>query len=112
VGSAGHVVQFGASEVQNVNTLFFILGWDWYVFHKKHVETRYTEHVFLHVVGPMGHIVRFGASGVQNVNAQFLMLRWDWYGFHKNHVETRYAEHVFLHPVGPGPVVHFGASRV
>jgi hypothetical protein len=33
-GSTGHVVDSGASVVQNVNALFFMLSWDRYGFHK------------------------------------------------------------------------------
>jgi hypothetical protein len=50
VGSAGHVVHFGASGAQNVITLFFILGLDQYRFDKKHAGTHYAELVFLHPV--------------------------------------------------------------
>jgi hypothetical protein len=57
-------VHFGASQVQNVDALFFVLGWDRYGFHKNNVETRYAERVFLYVVGPTGHVVHLGASGV------------------------------------------------
>jgi hypothetical protein len=35
-----------ASGVQNVDALFFMLGWDRYGFHKKHVGTRYAKLVF------------------------------------------------------------------
>jgi hypothetical protein len=34
VGSTGHVVQCSASGAQNVDALFFLLGWDHYRFHK------------------------------------------------------------------------------
>jgi hypothetical protein len=50
VGSRGHVVHFGASGVQNIDALFFLLGWTWCGFHKELVGTRYTEVVFLHPV--------------------------------------------------------------
>jgi hypothetical protein len=37
MGFVGHVVHSTASLVRNVDTLFFIPGWDWYRFHKKSV---------------------------------------------------------------------------
>jgi hypothetical protein len=64
VGSVGHVVHCGASGVRNVDTLFFLLGWDQYRFQKKRVETRYAKVVFLHLVGYAGHVVHSGASDV------------------------------------------------
>jgi hypothetical protein len=39
-----------------------MLGWARYRFLRKHVGTRYTEHVFLHLVGYAGHVVHSGAS--------------------------------------------------
>jgi hypothetical protein len=48
VGSVGHVVCFGTSEVRNVDALFFMLIWDSERFHKKRIGTHYAEHVFFH----------------------------------------------------------------
>jgi hypothetical protein len=75
---------------RNVDTLFFMLGWDWYILHKKCDETRYAELVFLHGGwGVAGHVVHSGVSGTQNVDTLFVMLGWDRYGFYKNHVGRR-----------------------
>jgi hypothetical protein len=63
VGSVGHVVHYGASEAQNIDTLFFMLRWDRYVFRKTCAGTHYAEHVFLHPAGSVAHIVHSGASG-------------------------------------------------
>jgi hypothetical protein len=69
-----HSNVFGA---RNVDTLFFILEWDRYGFHKNSIGTSYVELMFLHPVGSAGHVVHFGASGSRNVNALFFMLGWD-----------------------------------
>jgi hypothetical protein len=74
VGSAGHVVHSGVSRVQNINALFFMLGWAWCVLHKKCAETRYVDLVFLHPVRSVGHVVLSGASGARNVDALFFIL--------------------------------------
>jgi hypothetical protein len=63
VGSVGHVVHFGACRARNVNTLFFMLRWDWCGFNKKCVITSKDELVVLHPVGSAGHVVHFGAPG-------------------------------------------------
>jgi hypothetical protein len=63
VGYTGHVLCSSVSGECNGDALFFMLGWDWYGFNKKHVETHDDELVFLHPLGPTGHVVHSGASG-------------------------------------------------
>jgi hypothetical protein len=50
-----------ASGAQNVDALFFMLGWDWCGFNKKRASICYAELMFLHPVGYAGHVVHFGA---------------------------------------------------
>jgi hypothetical protein len=71
----GHVVHSSAFEAQNIDTLFFVLGWIQYGFHKMRVGTCYAELLFF---------------------ALFFMVGWDRYGFDKKCTRTRYAEHAFL----------------
>jgi hypothetical protein len=63
VGSACHELHSGASGARDFDTLFFMLGWDLYIFDKKHVGTRYSGHMFLHLMGSAGHVVHSDASG-------------------------------------------------
>jgi hypothetical protein len=72
--STSRVVHSGGTGWQNVEALFFMLGWNRYEFHKKCTGTRYAELVFLHPVGYAGHVVHSSASGLRNVIALFFML--------------------------------------
>jgi hypothetical protein len=62
VGSAGHIVHSGASEEQNVDALFFMLGWDRCNFHRMRGGARYAKLLFLHPVGSADQVVHSGAS--------------------------------------------------
>jgi hypothetical protein len=72
----GHIVHSGACGAQNIDTLFFMLGWDRYGFNKKHAATCYAKLMFFHPVGSAAHVVHTGASRAQNVDALFFMLGW------------------------------------
>jgi hypothetical protein len=71
LGSVDHVVHSGASEVRNIDSLFFRLEWDRYGNHKNCVGTCYTEPLFLHAVGYAGHVVPFGASRERIIDTIF-----------------------------------------
>jgi hypothetical protein len=63
MGSTGHVVNSNAFVVQNVDALFFMIGWDTYGFDKRHTATCYAELLFLHLLASAGQVVHSGASG-------------------------------------------------
>jgi hypothetical protein len=67
----GYIVHSGASEARNVDTQFFMLGWDRYGFHKTCNGTHYADLLFLHPVGSAGHVVHFGASGERIIDTIF-----------------------------------------
>jgi hypothetical protein len=77
-----------ASGAQNINAIFFMLGWARCRFHQKHTRTRYTKLVFFHPVRSVGHVVHSSVLRARNVATLFYMLEWDRYGFHKNRVGT------------------------
>jgi hypothetical protein len=68
VRSVGHVVHSGVSAAQNVNALFFMLGWAQCGFHKKRTSARYAELMFLHLVGFVGHVVHSGVTVARQRN--------------------------------------------
>jgi hypothetical protein len=59
-----HVTHSGEFGAQNVDALFFMLGWGWCGTHKNRAGTHFDKLVFLHPVVPVGHVVRSGASGM------------------------------------------------
>jgi hypothetical protein len=68
VGSAGHIMHSCVSVAQNVNALFFMLGWAQCGFHKKRTGAHYAELMFLHLVGFAGHVVHSGVTVARQRN--------------------------------------------
>jgi hypothetical protein len=100
-------------SVQNVDALFFMLGWDWYGFDKRRGNTRYAEPMFLDPVGYAGHVVHSDAYEARNVDALLFMLGWVVYGFYKMRDGTPYAKLVSLHLMGyASHIVHCGVFKV
>jgi hypothetical protein len=56
VGYVGHIVHSNASGSQNIDALFFMLGWDQYGYDKKHSRTHYVKLMFLYPVGSSGRV--------------------------------------------------------
>jgi hypothetical protein len=77
VGYVSHVLHSSASGALSVDTPFFMLGWNWYGFHKICVGTRYAKLVFLHLVGSIGHIMHSGTSRSQNIDALLQLANMD-----------------------------------
>jgi hypothetical protein len=64
VGSVSHAVHSGLCVAHNIDALFFMIGWDWYLLDKKRAGTHYSKLLFWHPVGSMGHVVHSCASRV------------------------------------------------
>jgi hypothetical protein len=63
VESVSHVVHSDASGARNMVELFFMLGgWGAVRFPEECAGRRYTEVVFLYLVGSTGHLVHYGVS--------------------------------------------------
>jgi hypothetical protein len=71
MGSAGHIVHFGASSARNVDALFFMIVWASCCFIKKRTGTRCSELVFCYPVGSACHAVNSGAYMERNIDALF-----------------------------------------
>jgi hypothetical protein len=108
--STGHIVGSSASDGQNINALFFMLGWARCRSYEKCAATRYTELVFLYLVGYVGHVVHSSAIGCEMSACYFSCSCGPCRSYVKRD-GTRYIKLKFLHPRGyASHVVHFGAS--
>jgi hypothetical protein len=85
LGSLGDVVHSGASEERNVDTLFFMLGWDRYGIHKNCVGTHYAELLFMDRESYTHYFLSSGGTGTGltksasgHVMPNFIFcIRWD-----------------------------------
>jgi hypothetical protein len=72
----GHVVPFVATGMQNIDALFFMLGWDRYGFHKNMTGRDMLQQT---CVSPFGMSSRNSAMGHATTNLRFC-IRWDLRG--------------------------------
>jgi hypothetical protein len=67
----GHIVHSDASGVQNIDPLFFLLGWAQCGLKKKHAGRSYIKLVFSHPIGSTGEVMQSGLSRTRKVRALF-----------------------------------------
>jgi hypothetical protein len=105
------MVHFGGFGAQNVEIVFFMLGWDRYRFDQKRVRTRYAEPVFFAYGGICGsHSAFWCIRGAKHQCTIFYALV-GLAGFLKKRTGKIYVELVFLDLVGSaGHVVHSDIS--
>jgi hypothetical protein len=111
LGSAGHVVHFGASMTRNVGALFSCLV-EPVCIRRKARRDMFRQTCVSTSGGICGPRSAFRCVGGAKCQHTFFMIGWDRYGYDKKRAGTHDAELVFLHPVGStGHAVHSIASR-
>jgi hypothetical protein len=109
MGSMGHVVHSGACRAQNLDVLFFMLGWACSDSMKSALG-QVTLNLFFASGGINVSRSAFWCILGAKHHVLFFMLGWDRYGFDKKRTGACYAELLVLHPEGSaGHVVHPGA---